>query len=99
MFTLVMVAALTAGGVAIVRGVHHSSSSSCRADAHDTPPNAYTLSADQAGNATTIAAVAKRLGLADHAVTIGIAAALQESKLHNLAHGDRDSLGLFQQRP
>ena len=32
-------------------------------------------------------------------MTIGIAAALQESRLHNLAYGDRDSLGLFQQRP
>jgi hypothetical protein len=31
-------------------------------------------------------------------VTIGLAAALQESGLHNLDHGDRDSLGLFQQR-
>ena len=44
-------------------------------------------------------AVGKRLGLADHAVTIALAAALQESNLHNLGHGDRDSLGLFQQRP
>ena len=28
-----------------------------------------------------------------------LAAAFQESGLHNLSHGDRDSLGLFQQRP
>jgi hypothetical protein len=33
-----------------------------------------------------------------HAATIGIATALQESKLYNLRGGDRDSLGLFQQR-
>ena len=59
----------------------------------------YQLDSEQAANATTVAAVGKRLGLADHAVTIAIAAALQESGLHNLAHGDRDSLGLFQQRP
>ena len=50
-------------------------------------------------NATTIAAVGKRLGLADHAVTVALAAALQESRLRNLAYGDLDSLGLFQQRP
>ena len=31
--------------------------------------------------------------------TIAIAAALQESGLQNLPYGDRDSLGLFQQRP
>ena len=30
---------------------------------------------------------------------IGLATAMQESGLHNLAGGDRDSLGLFQQRP
>ncbi len=40
------------------------------------------------------------MGLPHHAVTIALAAAaLQESKLHNISHGDRDSLGLFQQRP
>jgi hypothetical protein len=59
----------------------------------------YTLSLEQAANATTIAAVGKRLGMPDHAVTIALAAALEESGLLNLAHGDRDSLGLFQQRP
>ena len=59
----------------------------------------FVLSPDQAANATTIAAVGKRLGLPDHAVSIALAAALQESRLHNLAGGDRDSIGLFQQRP
>jgi hypothetical protein len=53
----------------------------------------------QAANATTIAAVGKRLGLPDHGVTVALAAALQESDLRNLDHGDLDSLGLFQQRP
>ena len=61
--------------------------------------SSFVLQPDQATNATTIAAVAKRLGLPDHAVTVALAAALQESGLHNLDHGDRDSLGLFQQRP
>jgi hypothetical protein len=59
----------------------------------------YSLDLEQAANATTIAAVGKRLGLADHAVTIALAAALQESKLHNVDYGDLDSVGLFQQRP
>jgi hypothetical protein len=57
------------------------------------------LELDQAANATTIAAVAGREGLPNHAVTVALAAALQESRLHNLTYGDRDSLGLFQQRP
>ncbi len=59
----------------------------------------YPLSVDQAANGTTIAAVGKRLGLPDHAVTVALAAALQESQLHNLDYGDLDSRGLFQQRP
>jgi len=59
----------------------------------------YTLDIDQAANSTTIAAVGKRLGLPNHAVTVALAAALQESRLRNLPYGDRDSLGLFQQRP
>jgi len=59
----------------------------------------YTLSPEQTSHATTIAAVGKRMGMPDHAVSVALAAALQESKLQNLQYGDRDSLGLFQQRP
>ena len=35
----------------------------------------------------------------DRGIVIALAAAMQESSLRNLAHGDRDSVGLFQQRP
>lgn len=59
----------------------------------------FELSLEQAGNAATIAAVGGRLGVSNHAVTVALAAAMQESQLRNLAGGDRDSLGLFQQRP
>jgi hypothetical protein len=64
-----------------------------------TAPTHYSFSAEQAGNAATIAAVGGKLGLPPHAVTIALATALQESKLINLTSGDRDSAGLFQQRP
>lgn len=57
------------------------------------------LTLEQAANAATVAAVGKRLGMPNHAVTVALATALQESKLRNLDYGDRDSLGLFQQRP
>jgi hypothetical protein len=57
------------------------------------------LSTEQAENATTIAAVGVRRGLPARAVSIALATAYQESKIRNLDHGDRDSLGLFQQRP
>ncbi len=32
-------------------------------------------------------------------MTIALATAMQESQLRNIGHGDRDSVGLFQQRP
>ena len=59
----------------------------------------YTLSTEQAANAATISAVAVRRELPVRAVTIALATALQESKLNNVEYGDRDSVGLFQQRP
>jgi hypothetical protein len=58
-----------------------------------------TLSVAQAENASVIAAVAERRGLPARAVSIAIATAIQESKLQNLDSGDRDSVGIFQQRP
>lgn len=58
-----------------------------------------TLETEQAQNAALISAIAVRRGLPAHAATIALATAMQESKLFNLTSGDRDSLGLFQQRP
>ena len=60
---------------------------------------AIPLGTDQAGIAATIAGVAARHRLPTRAVTIALAAALQESQLQNLNYGDRDSVGVFQQRP
>jgi hypothetical protein len=57
------------------------------------------LTDEQARNASLISAVAIRRGMPAHAATIALATALQESKLYNLRGGDRDSLGIFQQRP
>jgi hypothetical protein len=58
-----------------------------------------SLTATQADNAALIAATALRRGLPAHAVTVALATAIQESDLRNLDYGDRDSVGLFQQRP
>ncbi|WP_371619784.1 hypothetical protein [Streptomyces sp. NBC_00454] len=63
------------------------------------PDGSYEMSPEQAANAATIAAVGVSKGMPDRAVTIALATAMQESALRNLDHGDRDSLGLFQQRP
>lgn len=57
------------------------------------------LTRSQMANAATIAAVGLRRKMPEHAVVVALATAFQESKLENLAGGDRDSVGLFQQRP
>lgn len=59
----------------------------------------FEFSTEQASNAATISAVGLGRGLPERAVVIALATALQESKLTNINYGDRDSLGLFQQRP
>ncbi|MEH0472664.1 heavy metal transporter [Streptomyces sp. B21-097] len=59
----------------------------------------YEFTPEQAVNAATIAAVGTDRAMPERAVAIALATAIQESGLRNLAHGDRDSLGLFQQRP
>ncbi|MFI6337027.1 heavy metal transporter [Streptomyces sp. NPDC050535] len=59
----------------------------------------YDFTPEQAVNAATISAVGTDRGMPERAVAIALATALQESGLRNIKHGDRDSLGLFQQRP
>ncbi len=61
--------------------------------------NYPTMTAEQARNAITIAQVARDLEIPRYGLKIAIATAIQESKLVNLTGGDRDSGGLFQQRP
>jgi len=57
------------------------------------------LDLEQGRWASLIAAIAQERGLPPRATTIAIATAFQESKIHNIDYGDRDSVGLFQQRP
>ncbi|MEU8692622.1 heavy metal transporter [Streptomyces sp. NPDC048665] len=80
-----------------VRFIHSTASDECTA--HGPDGTAVSLDLDQASHAATIAAVAHARALPERAVTIALATAIQESKLRDLAYGDRDSLGLFQQRP
>jgi hypothetical protein len=70
--------------------------SGCSADANG---QLIPLDTGQAGIASTIAGVARQDAMPRRAVTVAYAAALQESKLQNLHYGDRDSVGIFQQRP
>ncbi|WP_404388354.1 hypothetical protein [Humibacillus xanthopallidus] len=58
-----------------------------------------TFDPEQTGNAALIAALSLKRDLPPRAATIALTTAIQESKIRNLRYGDRDSLGLFQQRP
>lgn len=67
-----------------------------------TAPNGQrfaTLDAVQRANAVHIIRVGRELGVPDRGIAIALATAMVESSMRNLNHGDRDSLGLFQQRP
>jgi hypothetical protein len=96
---LAATAAAIAGTVAALALGHAKAESAPACTVGAAAGGTYTLTPDQAQNAAIIAAVAFREGLPDHAVTVALATSLQESKLRNLPYGDRDSIGLFQQRP
>ncbi|GII56941.1 hypothetical protein Pth03_53300 [Planotetraspora thailandica] len=64
-----------------------------------TPEGTLDLDIEQAQISATIAAVAERRKLPERALQIAYVTAIQESKLSNLPYGDRDSVGVFQQRP
>jgi len=57
------------------------------------------LDAEQQGNVRLIIGIGRELGVPDRGIAIALGAAMQESWLRNLTWGDRDSIGLFQQRP
>ncbi|MBA3310499.1 MAG: hypothetical protein H0U28_10690 [Nocardioidaceae bacterium] len=95
----IVAVALVAGGVYFV--VHEGvgplpDPEGCTASAAG---HTVAMSTAQAENASIIASIAQRRGLPARAISIAIATAYQESELENIDHGDRDSLGLFQQRP
>lgn len=54
---------------------------------------------EQLKNAAIILQVGRSMGASSRDIQIALMAALVESNLHNVNYGDRDSLGLFQQRP
>ncbi|MEU9939073.1 C40 family peptidase [Streptomyces lavendulae] len=57
------------------------------------------LPAEQIPHARTIVATGIALAVPERGQVVALATAIQESRLRNLSYGDRDSLGLFQQRP
>jgi cell wall-associated NlpC family hydrolase len=105
--TLMVLVSLTAGLGLLTGGIP---SSGCNALSPNTSTAVAAISPvrptgptdwdqEQLGNAVTIIAVGSRLGVPPRGQVIALATAIQESSLRNLPGGDRDSLGLFQQRP
>ncbi|WP_323186208.1 MULTISPECIES: heavy metal transporter [unclassified Streptomyces] len=86
-------------GYLVVQYVTGGAGPGCKVVSGRTDGATYEFSPEQAVNAATIAAVGTGRGMPERAVTIALATALQESALRNIDYGDRDSLGLFQQRP
>lgn len=94
---LTVVVATVAGGYYVLREVGPSFiADRCVATVGD---QEVELTPEQAENAALVAAIGVRRGLPARAVSIALATAYQESDIRNLETGDRDSLGLFQQRP
>jgi hypothetical protein len=57
------------------------------------------LNDERRANAQIIVSVGRELGIPDYGIVIALATAMQESSLRNINWGDRDSVGLYQQRP
>lgn len=57
------------------------------------------LTDEMATNARIIIQVGREMKIPNYGIVIALATAAQESTLRNLNYGDRDSVGLFQQRP
>ncbi|MEU1595052.1 heavy metal transporter [Streptomyces sp. NPDC005708] len=98
-FGAAFVALLAVAGYLVVQYLTGSAAPRCTVVSGETDGTSYDFTPEQAVNAATISAVGTARGLPERAVTIALATALQESGLRNIEHGDRDSLGLFQQRP
>lgn len=97
--TALAVGALAVGGVVLLWDenlVPFVRPDVCTAAVDD---HTVTLEPEQAEHAGLIAAIAVSRGLPARAASIALATAYQESDLRNLEGGDRDSIGLFQQRP
>jgi cell wall-associated NlpC family hydrolase len=97
---VIMVTATVSGGSGTLAAVAlaASSNSSCVAPAA-TQGNWQQWSAEQVTNAATIVHTGKADHVPQYGWIIAVATSMQESDLVNLDYGDRDSLGLFQQRP
>ena len=93
---IVVVGAIATTLVLVDRGVTpilDTSGCTAEVDGHS-----VDIDLEQAENAALITALSIERGMPARAASIALATAFQESKLYNIDYGDRDSVGLFQQR-
>jgi len=64
-----------------------------------TGSGAVVLTGEMRDNALVVLEVGREAGVPDDGIVIALTAAMQDSSLHNLAFGEADAVGLFQQRP
>ena len=97
---LVLLAGL-GGGIGDCTGAGGPGGGGAGAGTAEGPPDGRgrSWSSEQTGHARTIIQVAVQRGLPRRAAVIAVSTAIVESQLRNVGYGDRDSLGLFQQRP
>lgn len=98
---LVVVAAVVAAAIVAGRAIVHAfethfTSSGCTVGSYDLDTDQASVAAQMVGAATKF-----RPPLPEHASVLALMAGLQESKLTNIPpnQGDRDSVGVLQQRP
>jgi murein DD-endopeptidase MepM/ murein hydrolase activator NlpD len=95
--TLVAAPLLVLGGMFALAAAALTPGAACSTGS--TAANVDLFDAEQTGNAVTIVKVGADLAVLRRGWVIAVATAIQESGLRNIDYGDRDSLGLFQQRP
>lgn len=95
-YVVTAVAAVAILGPAIHAGLTDTSSTT-HVTCTGGRPHGY--SKQQIANAATIVEVGREKHISKHGQEVAVATAMQESNLRNLDGGDRDSVGLFQQRP
>lgn len=93
---LVLPATLMTLAAALVAGL--DTTAPCGPGGPGRTVDGLVLDAEQLANAQSIILTTAGRALPAQAAVIAVATALQESRLRNLPYGDRDSLGLFQQR-
>jgi hypothetical protein len=100
LLAVLIVVALGVGGFLILRDrglmAPVPGQQRCVATADD---GSVALELDQAHYASIIVGLSVKRGLPPRAASIALATAYQETGIRNLNYGDRDSVGLFQQRP